>query len=98
MDPLGGYYLRCCAIFSLSLSLSLSFFLLNKGPEGTNQYMDSSYMVPKNPLPVLIHTNCIVKEPTVNWWRFYSGSFMKTADSLKYSKPTTNQRVFFILK
>ncbi len=55
-------------------------------------------MVPKNPLPVLIHTNCIVKEPTMNWWWFYSGSFMKTADSLKYSKPTTNQRVFFILK
>jgi hypothetical protein len=68
--------------------------------------MNLSYIVPKNPLPVLIRTNCIVKEPIVNWWWwwwFYSGSFMKGTDSLKSSKPTTNQREFlfsndFLLK
>jgi len=78
-----------------SLSLSLSF------KQRTRRYKPvyglAIYGSQKS-LPVLIHTNCIVKEPTMNWWWFYSGSFMKTADSLKYSKPTTNQRVFFMLK
>jgi hypothetical protein len=90
----GVYYLRCCAILSLSLSLSLSLKQRTRTYRLTDQSIDLWYIVHEKPLPVLIRTNCIVEELTVNWWWFCSGSFMKTADSLKYSKPTTNQRVF----
>jgi hypothetical protein len=61
-------------LFFLSLSLSLSLKQRTRTYRLTEQWTNSSYIVPKNPLPVLIRTNCIVKELTVNWWWFCSGS------------------------
>jgi hypothetical protein len=88
-----GVIIYSVVLFCLSLSQTKDQKVQTMG-----QYRDSSYIVPKNPLPVLIRTNSIVKEPTMNWWWFYSGSFMKIADSSKYSKSTTNQEGISIFK